>query len=100
MLMERTHPGYVKIGPFPNNSDNLKFLLATEAYVSLLDVLLGGLVSDLTPSTSLHLRGMIFNISPLVVISSLTGSGGREGGINENIGQPFSISTGAMLSWF
>ena len=40
--MEQTHPGYVKIRPFPNNSDNLKFLLATEAYVSLLDVLLGG----------------------------------------------------------
>lgn len=52
MLMEQTHPGYVKIGPFPNNSDNLKFLLETEAYVSLLDVLLGGLVSDSTPSTS------------------------------------------------
>lgn len=100
MLMDRLHPGYVKIGPFPNNSDNLKFLLETEAYVFLLDIPLGGLASDSTHSTSLHLRGMLFSTSPSVVISSLPGTWRRKGGINDNIGQPFSISTGAMLSWF
>ena len=94
-------PSWVcQIGPFPNNSDNLKFLLETEAYVSLLDIPLGGSASDSTHSMSLHLRGMLFSISSSVVISSLPGTGSRKGGINDNIGQPFSISTGAMLSWF